>query len=506
MEDRESVLGRILVGPLRNPQQREQAALPPEDVVPLPMLIELNAEHAGGLVGAADRLRSVWVEVHPGATPRAASTAYYHVEMSVADAAALAWRDYTSADAANRAINRIWPDLPIQPQSTYRSAAAAASALAARRSYSAFGQGIVWALIDSGIEASHQHFVTHDTFGSEVAPLHRSFVGETSEDPLIDEFGHGTHNAGIIAGGLPKELPSGLKLTVAEGVRDALAPSESKYVPVSAEPELLAGVAPHCKLVSCKVLDAKGAGRLSNIIRALTYIREELNDGRILRVHGVTISAGYEYDPQMFGCGHSPMCVEVDRLVRSGVVVVAPAGNTGFGTVAAHMRTTQTGLLMTINDPGNAALAITVGSTHRDSPHSYGVSYFSSKGPTADGRLKPDLVAPGERIMSCAAGEMLTRLMGRGAHRARGAARGARARHQEGAPADEIIYFEQTGTSAASAYVSGAIAAFLSVHREFIGRPEEVKRIFLETATSLGRETYFQGRGMVNLLQALQAV
>jgi hypothetical protein len=47
--------------------------------------------------------------------------------------------------------------------------------------------------------------------------------------------------------------------------------------------------------------------------------------------------------------------------------------------------------------PGNAELAITVGSTHRDMPHVYGVSYFSSKGPTGDGRMKPDLVAPGYR-------------------------------------------------------------------------------------------------------------
>lgn len=492
VEDREGVLRRILVGPLRNPEQRKQAGLPAEDDVPLPMLIELNAENAGGLPGAAGRLRSIWAEHRPaGATLRPVAAAYYHVEMSVADAAALAWRDYTSADAAGRAIHRLWPDFPVRAQSTYRSAAAAASALAARRSYSALGQGITWALLDSGIEASHPHFVTYDTFGKEVARLHRSFVDDdTNEDPLTDEHGHGTHNAGIIAGGLPKELPNGLKLTVAGGMLDPLAPSESEYWPMSAEPELLAGIAPQCKLVSCKVLDAKGAGFTSAIIRALEYIRQELNDGRLLRVHGVTVSGGYEYDPQMFACGHTPMCIAVDRLVRSGVVVVAPAGNTGFGAVAARHGTTQNGLLVTINDPGNAALGITVGSTHRDAPHSYGISYFSSKGPTADGRLKPDLVAPGERIMSCAAGENLKRIRGKDA----------------GLPTNEAIYLEQSGTSMASAYVSGAIAAFLSVHREFIGRPEEVKRIFLDTATSLDRETYFQGRGMINLLQALQAV
>ena len=58
-------------------------------------------------------------------------------------------------------------------------------------------------------------------------------------------------------------------------------------------------------------------------------------------------------------------------------------------------------------DPGNADSVITVGATHRYMPHTYGVSYFSSKGPTGDGRIKPDLVAPGERITSCAAGEVL---------------------------------------------------------------------------------------------------
>ena len=64
---------------------------------------------------------------------------------------------------------------------------------------------------------------------------------------------------------------------------------------------------------------------------------------------------------------------------------------------------------LTINDPGNAELAITVGSTHRDMPHIYGVSYFSSKGPTGDGRIKPDLVAPGEKIISCAVGDATER-------------------------------------------------------------------------------------------------
>ena len=222
-------------------------------------------------------------------------------------------------------------------------------------------------------------------------------------------------------------------------------------------------------------------------MRALVYIRERMNDDpKLLRIHGVNLSIGYDFDAQMFACGQSPLCVEVDRLVRSGVVVVVAAGNTGYGNVSAQQRTTMVGLSNTINDPGNSALAITVGSTHRDAPHTYGVSYFSSKGPTGDGRLKPDLVAPGERITSCASRSKCEKMkLG-----------------VDGTTA----YVDDSGTSMAAPHVSGAIAAFLSIRREFIQRPEDVKRLFLENATSLGRERYFEGHGLVDLMRTIQSV
>jgi serine protease AprX len=146
---------------------------------------------------------------------------------------------------------------------------------------------------------------------------------------------------------------------------------------------------------------------------------------------------------------------------------------------------------MTINDPGNAQLAITVGATHRDMPHTYGVSYFSSKGPTGDGRLKPDLVAPGERITSCAAGRALA---------------SAFPGEQPPDTAQTPVYVEDSGTSMAAPHVSGVVASFLSIRREFVGRPDEVKQVFLESATSLGRERYFEGHGLVDLMRAIQSV
>jgi subtilisin family serine protease len=126
-----------------------------------------------------------------------------------------------------------------------------------------------------------------------------------------------------------------------------------------------------------------------------------------------------------------------------------------------------------ITDPGNADSVITVGATHRFWPHTYGVSFFSSRGPTGDGRLKPDIVAPGERIESCL-------------------------------PANE--WGELDGTSMAAPHVSGAAAMLMARYSELIGQPRQIKRILCDTATDLGRERSFQGYGMVDILRAFQKI
>lgn len=179
--------------------------------------------------------------------------------------------------------------------------------------------------------------------------------------------------------------------------------------------------------------------------------------------------------------------IDINLNFNPPEVVVVVAGNSGYGTlVMKGGKTTGACLDLTINDPGNAECAINVGSTHRDMPYMYGVSYFSSKGPTGDGRCKPDLLAPGEKIVSCAAPKC--KLV------------------KDEADSKECNYFETSGTSMAAPHVSGAIAAFLSIRKEFIGEPERVKKIFTSTATDLGRDRYFQGSGLVDLMRAIQSV
>jgi len=385
------------------------------------------------------------------------------------------------------AIFQVWEDFKIHP--LIHGSISTLKADAARTAFRAEGNDIVWAVIDSGIQGDHAHFRQHDNLEGQVEEWHRDFTGEG--DALADGFGHGTHVAGIIAGEVPAsgkdEHPDILAYT-----RMLKADSDQTEREVTYERlklESICGMAPKTRLVSLKVIGANEQGGVSNIIAALAWIQTINANGRYLRIHGINLSVGYPFDPEWFACGQSQLCVEVNRLVRSGVVVVVAAGNTGYGTVATEFNALRkTGLALSINDPGNADGAITVGATHRTMPHVYGVSYFSSKGPTGDGRMKPDLVAPGEKVVSCAAGKLRDRITAK----------------LEGGLVP--TYIESTGTSMAAPHVSGAAAALLSVKKEFIGLPERVKEIFVSTATDLRRERHFQGAGLIDLMRAIQSV
>jgi subtilisin family serine protease len=123
------------------------------------------------------------------------------------------------------------------------------------------------------------------------------------------------------------------------------------------------------------------------------------------------------------------------------------------------------------------------------------------------------MVAPGEKIISCQSSNTPAAPATANAATAADAATAAPADSQAAAtPASakaniQIAYYkEDSGTSMATPHVSGVIAAFLSVRREFIGKPEQVKDVFMSTATDLKRAVYFQGKGLVDLMRAIQSV
>jgi len=260
---------------------------------------------------------------------------------------------------------------------------------------------------------------------------------------------HGTHVAGILA--------ADWKAGEGAGVID----------------HDLVGVCPDVRLYDIRVLNDQGVGDEFSIIAALQFIRH-LNDNQDTPViHGVNLSLSIPHDIANYACGRTPVCEECERMVGSGVVVVAAAGNEGYIQYMTSAGLSEGYRNISITDPGNAEGVITVGSTHRYRPHTYGVSYFSSRGPTGDGRRKPDLVAPGEKIWSATPGENVRTL---------------------------------DGTSMAAPHVSGCAILVLARHRELLGQPDRIKEILCSTSTDLGRERYFQGSGMVDVLRAIQSV
>lgn len=475
-----------------------------------PTIVELNVNYPAG-IKEAQRVAAQWlgeagVEADRIDTQRSSYNVFAH--LTEPQLHAIEEKVRTTYPSP---IFRIWPDDELKP--LMNRSVRTIKGDACFTVYKSSGEEIVWAVADSGVDAGHLHFQRHATTDLPEGLKHRDFTDASLDvgKALEDGYGHGTHVAGIIAGetrlseerppqGIPTQgvLPDKRGSLVAKRLA-ARRVSEKREVVADVEnlPGSLTGVAPLAKIMSLKVLDDKGNGRASNLIAALEYLEEVNTHGRLIRVHGINLSVGYTFDAELFAAGHSPLCTAVNRLARSGVVVVAAAGNDGAALLTPEGRTAgkRIGLDQSINDPGNAEMAITVGATHGEEPHRYGVSYFSSRGPTADGRMKPDLVAPGEQILSCVprasikADDLLSRL-----------------EDASKLPDDAALYRELSGTSMAAPHVSGAIAALLSVRREFRGETEKVKAIFVNSCTDLKRKADFQGAGLVDLMRAMQSI
>ena len=276
--------------------------------------------------------------------------------------------------------------------------------------------------------------------------VERIVVLKGDEPPLSE---HGTHVAGII-GASRTGTENGAAL---EGCHDGMCPNINLY---------------DFRVLAPNLEDTEFA-----VVAALQYIRYLNDRHRFITIHGVNLSLSIPHDARNYACGQTPVCLECERLVDNGIVVVAAAGNLGYHSFETSSGSYEGYAPLSVTDPGNADGVITVGSTHRVSPHTYGVSFFSSRGPTGDGRPKPDLVAPGERIC---------------------------------APLPGPDWGDLDGTSMAAPHVSGAAAMLMARYSELIGQPRRIKRILCDSATDLGRERSFQGHGMLDVLRAFQSV
>lgn len=496
-----------IIGDLTMPPEGARGLDGPDPDEAVDVVLELNARYPGPASAAHEAFRELWQRFTERAAPTddaprvlfqttRISRKLYQCVLTRATLAVLLEMD-VPGPAGARIIFRAWPDYELYPH--IDRSAPTVKIDAARRSFSALGEGIVWAVIDTGIDATHPHFSALELAregmpGAAPSPqtggLHRDFSGlvrpslglpTAPAGPLVDEEGHGTHVAGIISG----VCPDGRTPHVASSDEAA----DGGFVP-RAHTGSLSGMAPQCELVSLKVFRRVAGVPVTSsaaVIAAIEHILTEVNVSRQPpRVHGVNLSLGCEWDPSHYAAGQSPLDQMLTELVSTGVNVVVSAGNNG-SAAAAQSANQSTGVLASITEPGHTEAVVTVGSTHRDAPHVFGVSWTSSKGPTLDGRAKPDVVAPGEWICSAASGTVRTRA------------------GLDSVTGDDasLTYAELSGTSMAAPHVSGIIAAFLSGRPEYIGRAADVKALLMRTALDLGRDRNGQGAGLADAMAML---
>lgn len=366
---------------------------------------------------------------------------------------------------------------------------------AARRLFGVDCAGINWAIVDSGIDSAHPAFDAKQFKGTYDFTNYRRIVSLGNEKPGLRK-----KNLEQIRAARATELPEDADeklVAIADNavkgrpvrwdlvkefveLKDAPTPESEHGTHVagiigatkSDDQESADGMCPGIGLYDFRILSTDISNTEFAVIAALQFIRFVNEQAGFLLMNGVNVSLSIPHDVRNYACGATPVCAESERLIDNGVVVVAAAGNLGYQHTVVAGQAFDNYAAFSITDPGNAERVITVGSTHRYAPFTYGVSYFSSRGPTGDGRLKPDVVAPGERIH---------------------------------APLPNGRWGSLDGTSMAAPHVSGAAAMLMARYPELIGRPDKIKRILCETATDLGRERNFQGHGMIDVLRALQS-
>ena len=345
------------------------------------------------------------------------------------------------------AVKRISEDRPVSGEIARTSVTVGAKAVHELMGYTGAGVGV--AIVDSGVTNWHDDLTGPGGTGQRVV----QFVDFVHGQPMAyDDWGHGTHVAGIVAG-------NGFDTN---GLRT--------------------GIAPGANLVVLKALDASGAGTISSIIAAIDYAvahKDEFN----IRVMNLSLGAGvyesYETDP---------LTLAAKRAVEAGIVVVAAAGNLG----KAANGDPQYGA---ITAPGNAPWVITVGASSTNGTvrrQNDTIAGYSSRGPTMiDYLAKPDLVAPGSGTVSLADPLSLF-FVSKAPYLMPGFV-----------STPFSPYLVLSGTSMATPVVAGAAALMLEANPNLT--PNLVKAMLQFTAQVYPGENYLtQGAGFLNARGAVQ--
>ncbi|MEO8655091.1 MAG: S8 family serine peptidase, partial [Ramlibacter sp.] len=292
----------VIATPLQEMLKSEDEALRNNPTAPRRMfhvIIDLHLEYPGGRPAARKRVEELLKAIfgddpglpHPvapglGLSDPTRSEQYLFAEMDGRVIRELVRRDRPDDQARTRkgragrsAIYRIWPDFQVKAL-LYKSASTI-KADAALNSFSTTGEKIVWAVMDSGIDALHPHFATWNNLDlSDVSLRHRDLTAPAGQPEdqnelgaLVDRYGHGTHVAGIIAGSRTAEQGD---IVARTRYRD----EAGEVKEMTDKPPRIAGIAPRCKLLSLKVLDDDGNGRASSLIAAIAEIQRINGNGR----------------------------------------------------------------------------------------------------------------------------------------------------------------------------------------------------------------------------------
>ena len=261
-----------------------------------------------------------------------------------------------------------------------------------------------------------------------------------------DTYGHGTHMSGIIAG------------------RDPEAKGNKK----SGDASNFVGMAPDARIVSVKVADAKGQTDVSQAIAAIDWVVQNRNkNGLNIRVLNMSFGTDGVQDYVL-----DPLAFAAEQAWHKGIVVVVAVGNEGFGTGK-------------VNNPAYDPYLIAVGSNTANGTATTADDVVSSFSNDGDGTRNPDVVAPGDQVVSLrSSGSYLDKT------------------YPQARIGDRL--FRGSGTSQAAAVVSGAAA--LLVQQRPTATPDQIKALLMGTANAIPNATAAQqGSGLVDLAEARTA-